>query len=331
LNGFLLGISVAFTLRGALKQMRILIGYDGSQAAEAALDDLKTAGLPGSADACVMSVAEVWLPPENIEGNGDRTKNEYVEQITEKHHQKSKKAVAEAEAFARHARERLLKNFPEWKICATATFGSPAWEIITKASEMKADLIVVGSHGHSAVARFFLGSISQKVLTEAACSVRVARGKIEVDDPLSSRVIIGYDGSAGANAAVAAVAARNWHKDSEFRLVAVADPVTPSAIGRFVPPIANWVEEANQDENDWIEKIAADALCKLRDVNLSASLHVRAGNPKSVLVEEASEWHADSIFVGANRFGSNIERFLLGSVSAAVAARANCSVEVVRF
>jgi len=43
--------------------MKILIGYDGSACSDAALDDLKTAGLPEEVEAVVMSVAEVWLPP----------------------------------------------------------------------------------------------------------------------------------------------------------------------------------------------------------------------------------------------------------------------------
>jgi nucleotide-binding universal stress UspA family protein len=309
--------------------MKILIGYDGSTTADAALDDLKSAGLPDRAEAIVISVAEVWLPPENVEEADSAAKNNYVEKLTGKHHQKGSKAVGEAETFARHARERLKKSFPGWKISAEGTFGSPAREIIIKANEMKADLIVVGSHGRSAVGRFLIGSISQKVLTAAACSVRVARGRVEVD-PVPPRVIVGFDGSAGANAAIESVIARNWREQSEFRLIAAADPITPSALGRFVPPIAEWVEEANQGEHAWIEKLAAPALQKLGDAGLAASLCIYDGNPKNVLVEEAERWHADSIFVGANRYGSRIERFLLGSVSAAIAARAHCSVEVVR-
>ena len=43
--------------------MKILIGYDGSACAEAALDDLTRAGLPDSAETHILSVAEVWLPP----------------------------------------------------------------------------------------------------------------------------------------------------------------------------------------------------------------------------------------------------------------------------
>jgi len=51
--------------------------------------------------------------------------------------------------------------------------------------------------------------------------------------------------------------------------------------------------------------------------------------PKRLLLGEAESWGADCIFVGAKGMG-RIERFLLGSVSSAVAARAHCSVEVVR-
>ncbi len=310
--------------------MKILIGYDGSICSDAALDDLKLAGLPDETEATVMSIAEVWLPPppEN------ETLSEYAHDLQTqpqpfKAYQTHAKAVTEAETLAKHAQGRLRQMFPAWKISAEANYGSPAWEILSKASEVKADLIVVGSHGRTAVGRFFLGSISQKVLTEARCSVRVARGRIEVD-PVPSRVIIGFDGSLGAEAAVEAVAARNWREQSEVKLIAVSDPITPSAIGRFVPPIANWVEEANEGERDWLKNLAETSLQKLRDAGLTTSLMIEAGNPKQILAEEAMNWHADSIFVGANRFGSRLEKFLLGSVSAAVAARAHCSVEVVR-
>ncbi len=310
--------------------MKILIGYDGSDCSDAALDDLKLAGLPEELEAVVMTVAEVWLPPppEN------ETLSEYARDLQThpqpfKAYQTSAKAITEVETLAKHAESRLRRMFPAWRVTAQATYGSPAWEILSKANEIKADLIVVGSHGRTAVGRLFLGSISNKVLTEAHCSVRVARGKIEVD-PVPSRIVIGFDGSPGAHAAVEAVASRHWREQSEVKLVAVCDPITPSAIGRFVPPIANWVEKANEGEREWLEKLAESPLRKLQEAGLTTTFLIEAGNPKQVLIEEARGWHADSIFLGANRFGSRVERFLLGSVSAAIAARAHCSVEVIR-
>jgi nucleotide-binding universal stress UspA family protein len=48
------------------------------------------------------------------------------------------------------------------------------------------------------------------------------------------------------------------------------------------------------------------------------------------LIEMAERSGVNTIFVGPNRDGNSFDRFMLGSVSAAVAARATCSVEVVR-
>jgi nucleotide-binding universal stress UspA family protein len=105
--------------------------------------------------------------------------------------------------------------------------------------------------------------------------------------------------------------------------VAVADISVPVDIG-LMPPVAL------TDNCDWLRGLADESIEALRSAGLETEFVSEFGNPKSVLVDIAENWHADSIFVGANRFGSRVERFLLGSVSAAVAARAHCSVEVVR-
>jgi hypothetical protein len=39
--------------------MKVLVGYDGLSCADAALHDLRRAGLPGVVEAVVMSVADV--------------------------------------------------------------------------------------------------------------------------------------------------------------------------------------------------------------------------------------------------------------------------------
>jgi nucleotide-binding universal stress UspA family protein len=53
--------------------------------------------------------------------------------------------------------------------------GSPAEKILDAAEEWQADLIVVGSHGRSGIARFVMGSVSQSVAAHAKCSVTIAR------------------------------------------------------------------------------------------------------------------------------------------------------------
>lgn len=310
--------------------MKILLAYDGSACSESAVDDLAHAGLPERGDLVVISVAEVWLPPVNGDSSGTGiTLDAQTERLMEEHHERDRKLLAEAERLAGHAKDRVRRMLPDWTATAEATYGSPAWEIISRADSFHPDLIVVGAQGHSALSRFFLGSISQKVLTEARTSVRVARGRIEVD-PSPARIMIGYDGSAGAHAAVDAVIARQWPELSEVRLVVATEKLTPSAIGRFIPPVAHMVSEVNEWERVHIAEQASEPLKSLEAAGLTTSIDFRAGNPKTVLPEAAENWNADCIFVGANRFGSRVERFVLGSTSSAVASRAHCSVEVVR-
>ncbi len=313
-----------------MSEMKPLIAYDGSRCAESAIDDLKRAGLPDNCEATVISVAEVWLPPASNSEDIHVTDDPYIEKMVQRHREKGERALSETKTYSNHAEARIRGLFPSWKLSSRATYGSPAWEILAAADELSPDLIIVGSQGQSALSRLFLGSISQKVLTEAHCSVRVARGKIDVE-PSPVRAVIGFDSSRGAQGAVDAVAKRKWPDGTEVRLIAVTDPVTPSAIGRFVPPISETVDEVNESERVWLEELAAGAIETLKDAGLTATLEIIPGNPKRLIIEEAERWNADCIFVGANAFGSRLERFLIGSTSSAVAARAHCSVEVVRL
>jgi nucleotide-binding universal stress UspA family protein len=313
------------------ERMKILIGYDGSDCAEAALDDLQRAGLPASAEAHILSVAEVWLPPP------PPSSVEIVEQAREvrvpadlkRVYAKGCAAAREALSSAERARERVKANFPDWRVSVDSACGSPAWELVFKADQWKPDLIVVGSHGRTALGRFVLGSVSQRVLTEARCSVRIARGRVEESDS-PVRIILGVDGSPGSQAAVHAVAARIWPPKSEVKLVVVDDPLVPAYLGELIPPLAKTIAEDNKEEVAWAEKIAAQAAALLQNAEIKVTRVLRQGDPKRELPKAAEEWGADCIFVGSAGFSNRLERFVLGSVSAAVAARAHCSVEVVR-
>jgi len=315
--------------------MKLLIAYDGSRFSEAALDDLVGAGLPADCEAQVVSVAEVWLPP-NGHSNSDKTREEtgihldsHYEKLVREQYEKDEMLVAEARTLANHAKNRLEKMFPKWSVQAEATYGSPAWAILDEADKFKPDLIVVGSQGRTALGRIFLGSISQKVVTEAPCSVRVSRGRIEID-PVPTRIVIGFDGSTGALAAVKEVGRRSWGPNSEALLVSVVDNGIPASIGRFSDPALVRADSYSSVQHQWMEQLADAALSKLESKGIHTSLHVCSGNAKEVIVREAEHWSADCIFVGANSRGSKTIRFLLGSTASAVAARAHCSVEVCR-
>ena len=312
-----------------MKSMKLLIAYDGSPSSDSALDDLQFVGLPETGvEATIISVAEVWLPPADSNGFNEDEYPNVVKNWTRERRKIAESAVSEAETFSRHAEERVRTKFPKWQISSETKTGSPGWEILAFAEELGVDLIILGAKGRSALSRVLLGSISQKVLTEANCSVRVARGKVKVD-PSPNRIQIGFDGSPGSLIAVDSVASRSWTSGSEVRLISATQSLVPTTIGRFISPVKNWVEEESNYAATWIETLAENSIRLLKNSGLSVKLEIHEGNPKTVLVDSARRWQADSIFVGAHSY-TVLERFLIGSTSAAIAERAGCSVEVVR-
>jgi nucleotide-binding universal stress UspA family protein len=313
-------------------RMKLLIAYDGSECAEAALDDLQRAGLPDDAEALVVAVTEVWLPPPppSVYEVVEEALAAHTPAELQREYVNSSPPVVEARGLAESARERLRKNFPAWEVRAESWYGSPAREVLRRAQEWGPDLIVVGSHGRSGFGRFVMGSVSQKVLNEARASVRVARGRVEVE-PKPVRILVGVDGSPGSAGAVRGAAARAWPKDSEARVCIVDDPVVaPVGVVGLIPPLRVLVEAENEAELGWVRETVEGAVRQLSAAGLAATPLITTGDPRRVLVEEAERWGADCIFVGSHRFGNRVERLLLGSVAAAVAARAHCSVEVVR-
>ena len=309
------------------EQMKLLIAYDGSEGSDIAIDELQREGLPPEAEALVASVAEVWLPPPDEVPEDVFPPN--VPVAVKLAHQRAEHMREEATALAKRGSERVQRIFPRWKVSYEAMCGSPAFELLNRAGEWKPDLIVVGSKGHTALGRFVLGSVSQKVLTEAQTSVRVGR-RPTGSGASAERIVVGVDGSPGSQVAVKVVAARGWSAGSEVRVVVAYDPGVNVGIP-FMPP---GIDELIEAERTHAEEFAADAVKELRavlaDKSVTVSYVVEPGDPKRLLVRHAEEFGADCIFTGASGFSNRFERFVLGSVSAAVAARAHCSVEVVR-
>jgi nucleotide-binding universal stress UspA family protein len=209
--------------------MKILIAYDGSQGADDALDDLPYTGLPPLAEALIVSVAEVFAPPT---GSAEAAGPEQVPAAV-------RKAWAEAAQAIEAA--RVLALFPGWQVRAEASADSSAWGVIKQADTWHPDLIVVGSHGRSVLGRLVLGSVSQTIVTEARCSIRVAR-RHDRAGTAPVRLVLGVDGSPNAKAAVDAMATRVWPPGSAVYVVAVLDARLSTALAPTPPLLEEWSE-----------------------------------------------------------------------------------------
>jgi nucleotide-binding universal stress UspA family protein len=319
--------------------MKVLVGYDGSDSARDAIHGLTRAGLPRGTEFLVVSVADVWpqLPQSAYEPAG-AAPGFKQSPIVKRAHALADAARSEARALAEEGAALLATVFPGSPVAHASYAGSPYLALIEPTGGVP-DLVVVGSGGRS-VQRILLGSVSQNVQSHAPCSVRISRAgdgaKSGAKTPV--RIVLGVDGSVHSASAVSAVASRAWPAGSQVKVIAAVDLKLLSLLA--APGSAAWAPQwksvtaaegdadpadAQSPAQQAVEAVAEE----LRLAGLLPVPVVTEGDPKRVLVEEAERWAADCIFVGAKGH-SRLERFLLGSVSASVAARAPCSVEVVR-
>ena len=308
------------------RPMQILIAYDGSDGADAALRDLTRAGLPPDAEAWVLTVADAsTFGPRGgaaLFASGDE------ETLAGRQRARAAAILHRARTAAADGSKRVASLFPGWRVRTQVTGGAPASAIVFKADIVRPDLVVVGSRMRSRPARLLLGSVARKVVTESLVTVRVARAPVARDGaPL--RILVGHDGAGGGQAALHAAAGRAWPEGSEIRAVAVQDADVWSVLGPEFESEAAWPPAEMPMGREMLRRVIEQDLEALARPGLTVSAEVESGVASRVLLRVARSWKADSVFVGATRRGP-IERFLLGNVASAVADRARCSVEVVR-
>jgi nucleotide-binding universal stress UspA family protein len=135
---------------------RILLAYDGSEAAAKAAGLALDVAAKYGASVLILSVAR---PPEF----GDEVETEAV--------------IENSRAYHERLLEPLEQRAAEANVRATfqVPIGHPAEQIIAAAERERADLIVLGHRGKTLFQRLRLGSVSKQVVQYADCPVLVVR------------------------------------------------------------------------------------------------------------------------------------------------------------
>jgi len=145
----------------------IVVGVDFSVLSGLALDEaLKQASLHPSAEVHALYVQpEAWTgPPHGALQNAVDT-NTALREVQENAADHVARMPAD---LAKTRIRRVVAHFRR---------GSPAQNVAQLASDLDADLVVVGSHGHRGVERFFLGSVAERISRLAHCPVLIVRPK----------------------------------------------------------------------------------------------------------------------------------------------------------
>jgi nucleotide-binding universal stress UspA family protein len=143
---------------------------------------------------------------------------------------------------------------------------------------------------------------------------------------------LAIDGSGHSEAAVDEIVRRHFAAECEVRVISVVEPpYFPTFSGEGID--ASLYVEIEKTARDRARAAVDKAAATLRkdeaNRQLKLTTEVISGSPKQVILEEAEAFGADLIVVGSHGHGM-LDRFLLGSVSQAVALHARCSVEIVR-
>jgi nucleotide-binding universal stress UspA family protein len=136
----------------------IVVGTDGSSGAEAAVR--KVIELAGGSGATIHLVC-AYPGRSTLERLGLTAKTDPIDM----------RGVA-ADVIARDERRFEEAGF---KVETHAQEGDPAETLISIATEKKAELIAIGSHGTTGMKRFALGSVASKLSHHAPTSVLVVR------------------------------------------------------------------------------------------------------------------------------------------------------------
>lgn len=151
---------------------RVLLAVDGSASAQAAVTFLGGSSFLAGHPVEVLAVATAPVPPLPVPAAAisDGAFEAYEEAIRQHRHQ--------AEQVAAAATESLRNDglAARWSISQ----GDPAHEIIEAARAFDAGLVVLGSRGHTGLARILLGSVARNVLLHATASVLIVRGPLRV-------------------------------------------------------------------------------------------------------------------------------------------------------
>jgi len=195
--------------------------------------------------------------------------------------------------------------------------------IVDTAESRRADLIVVGSRGASALRRMVLGSVAESVVWHAHSPVLVAR-----PSPSSRRVLVATDLSDASRRALVAAAAEAKRRGAKLTVLHCMDAPTLALGMEFAPLPPPALDEP--DGRVVREQEAAEAARSLLvALGISGDVVVVPAGPRSGIPTIAEELPAELVVVGArgmNRF----RRLLLGGVADSVIRHAHCSVLVVR-
>lgn len=285
----------------------VVVGYDASERSAAAV---RWAAQEAARTASPLLVVHVWgFAHQRTGGAGTSWLGAQV--------------VAGVQAVADEGVAVALEAAPQVHARGFVGHGPPAQVLVDHSRDAR--LVVLGRHGTGWVREAVVGSVAAGVVQHAFCPVAVVP---EGEWSVHGVVVVGVDGSAGADLALDTAAEHAQARDAELRVVTswTSVPVTST--------MSYWVvayPDASPDQlalahAEQVQEVARARLARTAP-EVKASWEIAEGRAADVLARASRS--ADLVVVGARGRGG-LAGLLLGSVSRGVVRRAECPVLVTR-
>ena len=285
---------------GSTAPDRIVVGVDGSEGADSALE---WAAAQAQRTGATLEIHAASGPGSAFNSSDDRA--EHLERILER--------------AAEHAR----RVAPDVVTTTKAYDGLPSVDLI--GASQSAGLLVVGSRGRGGFRGLLLGSVSRQCVHRAGCPVVVVRPPRGHAAPVPARptvrIVVGVDGMPSS------LAALDWAAHEAALCSGTVEAVTTWELPNFSG--APVVIPAGYDPGADAQRMLDDAIAKARSAHPDVvfSTTVVQGHPAARLVEVSRG--ADMLAVGSRGHGDFAD-MVLGSVSEHCVVHALCPVLVFR-
>lgn len=203
---------------------------------------------------------------------------------------------------------------------------SAASGILEFADDHEIDMVVMGTHGRSALAQFFLGSVAEKVVRHASCPVLTVADHRDGyrDRPVYQKILAAFDFSRASKNAV--------RRGQQFSQVYQASLEVFYVVEQIVlPPFDKFWKASVRSELPEVVSSARKAVTEAlgEEAHGGFSLNVQVGDAdgkaEGEIVEHARERDVDLIIMGTQGL-SRLDHALLGSTTERVVRTAPCPV-----
>jgi nucleotide-binding universal stress UspA family protein len=237
--------------------------------------------------------------------------------------------LADTKAFAE------AEGAPGIAIEAVVREGSTAREILEQAASMKADLLVIGTHGRSGVERLVLGSVAEKVLRKAGCPVMTVPiglpDAVPAGPVLFKRILCPVDFSESSMHALEYATSMAQEADGQLTLLHVIEHEFQNAaddVAGIAYDAGMTIADFLKQRDEALRRRLEDAIAGAREFCTTESL-ITHGKPWREVLRVATERQSDLIVMGIQGRGA-ADLLFFGSTTQHVVREASCPVLTLR-